>query len=253
MKALSLLTVLIVAGCASSETQVRETIRKNPKIVFDVIEENPEQFIEVVNRAAQKAQAAQYEKQVTERKNRQEEDLKNPKKPKLGPDRRMTGDDSGKIVIVEYADFECPACRMAYDSLKEFKEKNKGQVQFYYKNMPLDFHKMAMPSAQYFEAIRLQDKVKAQKFYDYVFSNQRQLASEGFLMKAAKQAGADLARLEKDLKSESLEKLIQEDMDEFQKFGFTGTPALIINGVAVSGAPSVEELERIARMTLKEK
>src|SRR5262245_26683301 len=107
------LTVGAFSGCASSETSIRNAVKKDPKIVFDVIEENPEQFIDVVNRAAQKAQQMQYEKQIAQMKGEQERDLKNPKKPKLNAARRLVGDDSGKIVIVEYADFQCPACRMA--------------------------------------------------------------------------------------------------------------------------------------------
>jgi protein-disulfide isomerase len=241
----------IMTGCASSENQIREAVRKNPKIIFDTIEENPEQFIEVVNRAAQKAQQKQYEKQIADLKTEQENDLKSPKKPQLSADRRLAGTDDGKIVVVEYADFQCPACRMAYDSLKQFKEKHKGQIQFYYKNMPLDFHKMAMPSALYFEAIRLQDKSKALKFYDYVFENQSQLSDEGFLKKAAAVVGANLKKLEADIKSDAVKRTIEWDMSEFQKFGFTGTPVVLINGVALNGAQKIEELERVAQLTLE--
>ncbi len=240
-----------LAGCATNDAQIREAIKKDPKIVFDLIEENPEQFIEVVNRAAQKAQQAQYQKQISEMKKNQEEDLKNPKQAKLSDDRRMSGDQSGKIVLVEYADFQCPACRMAYDSLKKFKEKHKNEVQFYFKNMPLDFHKMAMPAAQYFEAIRLQDPKKAEKFYNIVFENQKELMTDGFLKKMAKQVGADVAKVEKDSKSEKVRKIIEEDMKEFENFRFTGTPVVILNGVALNGAPRVDDLERITEMTLK--
>ncbi len=238
-----------LVGCASSETQIREAIKKNPKIVFDAIEENPEQFMIVVNRAAQNAQLKQYEKQASEMRSEQERDLKNPKHPSLSASRRLDGEDSSKIVMVEYADFQCPACRMAYDSIKLFKEKHKGQVQFYYKNMPLDFHKMAYPSALYFEAIRLQDKAKAMKFYDYVFENQRQMTDEALLKKAASHVGANLKKLSADIKSDIVKKIIDEDANEFQKFGFTGTPVLILNGVALNGAQKVEELERIANLT----
>ncbi len=248
---LSLLTLsLIAAGCVSSEDRIREAVRKNPKVIFDAIEENPEQFIDVVNRAAQKAQLSQYEKQMAAAKAEQESDLKKPKRPQLSDDRRLFGSAAGKIIVVEYADFQCPACRMAYDSLKKFKEKHKDEIQFYYKNMPLDFHKMAYPAAQYFEAIRIQGKDKAFKFYEFVFENQSQLAEENFLKRAAKIAGADLKRLEADIKSDQVKRSIAWDISEFQNFGFTGTPVVIINGVTMNGAQSLEELERVAQLTL---
>lgn len=241
--------LLALVGCATNESQLKEALRKNPKIIFDIIEENPEQFIEVVNRAAQKAQQKQYEKQVSEMKEEQEKDIKNPKKPKLTDDRRLAGDSSSKITIVEYADFQCPACRMAYESLNEFKKKYKGQVQFYYKHMPLDFHKMAFPAALYFESIKVQDTTKAIKFYDLVFENQRQMSDENFLKKTAQAVGADLKRLQQDMKSDKVKQVIEEDMAEFQKFGFTGTPVILINGVALLGAQKIEELERVSKMT----
>lgn len=238
-------------GCASSENQLRQAIKKNPKIIFDAIEDNPELFIEVVNRAAQKAQRSQYEKQLSEMKNEQERDLKNPKQPKLESERRLIGNDSGKIVVVEYADFQCPACRVAHESLKQFKDKYRGQVQFYFKNMPLDFHKMAYPAAQYYEAIFVQDKAKAAQFFDHVFENQREMTDENFLKKAARHVGADLKRVERDLKSDVVKGRIKDDMDEFQGFGFTGTPVLILNGVALHGAQRLEELERVVGLTSK--
>lgn len=241
--------LLALSGCATNESQLKEALKKNPKIIFDVIEENPEQFIEVVNRAAQKVQQKQYEKQISEMKEEQERDIKNPKKPKLTNDRRLSGNSNSKITIVEYADFQCPACRMAYESLSEFKQKYKGQVQFYYKHMPLDFHKMAYPAALYFEAIKVQDTAKAIKFYDFVFENQRQMSDENFLKKTAQNVGADIKKVQQDMKSDKVKQVIEEDMAEFQKFGFTGTPVILINGVALHGAQKIEELERIAKMT----
>lgn len=244
-----LVLAISLAGCATNENQLKETLKKNPKIVFDVIEENPEQFIEVVNRTAQKAQQRQYEKQLSEMKAEQEKELKNPKKPKLSEDRRLVGDANSRITIVEYADFQCPACRMAFDSLEEFKEKHKGKIQFYYKHMPLDFHKMAYPAAQYFEAIKLQDKQKAIKFYDLVFENQRQMSDESFLKRMAQASKVDIKKLQQDLNSEKVKQIIQDDMTEFQNFGFTGTPVILINGVALHGAQKIEELERVAKLT----
>lgn len=236
----------LLTSCALGDRQVHEAIRKNPKIVFDAIEDNPEQFIEVVNRAAQKAQEVQYQKRAEIEKEKQEQDLKNPKKPEIDKHRRMVGNDDGKIVIVEYADFQCPACRMAYSSLKQFKEKYKGQVQFYYKHMPLDFHPMAYPAAVYYEALWLQDKNKANKFYDELFMNQQNL-SENFLKKTAMKVGAQMSKLNADMKSDEVREIIAADMEEFRRFGFSGTPALLMNGVEMDGAQSLAALEALAK------
>src|SRR5688572_9584477 len=99
----------------------------------------------MLNRAAEKAQAGMESRRRQDIQARQERDLKNPRKPKLEASRRLAGSDAGKIVIVEYADFQCPACSMAHSSLKELQRRRPGQVQFYYKNMPLSFHPQALP------------------------------------------------------------------------------------------------------------
>ena len=51
-------------------------------------------------------------------------------------------------------------------------EKYKNKISFIYKHLPLDFHKSAMISAQYYEAIRLQNSEMAFKFHDEIFKNQ---------------------------------------------------------------------------------
>lgn len=249
MKKLIIALLIATVGCTSTETQLQQALKKNPKILFEVIKENPQEFIEVVNIAAQSAQQKSYEMQVAEREKKLEENLKNPKKPQLDPERRLSGNESGKIVLVEFADFQCPACKMGHTELKKFKAKYKDQVQFYYKNLPLDFHEMAYPAAQYFEAVRLQDSVKAQKFYDHLFENQNALSVE-FLKKAVKHVGGDLKKVEKDILSAKVKANIEEDMAEAQKFGLTGTPVVIVNGVVLFGAQKFEELERVLNLTL---
>lgn len=242
---------LMVAACATQESKIADYLKKNPKVIFDVIEDNPEQFIEVVNKAARKAQEIQYSKQNAEIKQQQEAQLKNPLKPELTDSKLLFGSKKAPVVIVEYADFQCPACRMAHESMKQIKEKYKDQVQFYYKNMPLDFHKMAMPAARYFEAVKAIDKDKAEKFFNLVFEQQNQLRDEEFLKKTIKQLGLNQKKISEKLISKEVEEAINSDMNEFQKFGFTGTPVIVVNGVALHGAQPVEELERVIELTKK--
>ena len=238
-----------LSACSTSEKQVTEVIKKNPKIVFDVIEENPQQFIEVVNRAARKAQEGQQQKQLAEAKKQEEEQIKNPMKPELKSTRQLSGAKDGKITIVEYADFQCPACGMAFEALQLIKAKYKDQVRFFFKNMPLDFHKMAAPSSLYFEGIFRQDRAKALKFYEFVFENQNQLRDEDFLKETAKKVGADMKKLETAMASDEVKNLLAADRAEFEKFGFTGTPVIMVNGVAMNGAQPAEEIERMIRLT----
>jgi protein-disulfide isomerase len=244
--------VLAFAGCASNnEKQLAEMLKKNPEILYDVIEQNPAEFLTVLNRAAKKAQEQMYATQMSQQQKEMDEEIKNPKKPAIDDVSRLYGTNKAKITIVEYADFQCPACRVAHQSLKELKKRKGEQIQFHYKHMPLDFHPMAMPAAQYFEAIKMQDPKKAYAFYNYLFENQKQLTDEAFLKKAAAFVKADLRKIALDMRSEKVQKRINEDMAEFQKFGYTGTPVVIINGVSMPGAQPVEQLENMIQRLSK--
>ena len=242
-------SVSLVGACVSGD--IRGTIQENPDIVFDVIEENPERFLEVFNRAADTAKRKHYENRAAANAKRRQEELKNPRSPKLDPARRLSGSDTSDIVVVEYADFQCPACSAAFTGIEKLKEKYGSRVAFYYKNMPLSFHPMAGPAAQYFEAILLQDRVKAAQFHAHVFRNQGSLSSEDFLKKAAKLVGADMGRLAKDIKSVVVTQRIAEDMAEFEKFRFTGTPVVVLSGITLEGAQGLAGLEEVVELTSK--
>ena len=104
-----------------------------------------------------------------------------------------------------------------------------------------------MPAAKYFEAIARQDHTKAQKFHDTMFENQKEMASKGeeYMKSAAKKIGVDMKKLEADLKDATLMKRIDADRAEAEKFGFSGTPGFVINGVSLRGAYPFPEFKKI--------
>lgn len=248
-KILAALPLLILAACA--QTGTKEYIEKHPEVIFKAIEDNPTAFMAAVEKAANQARREQADGRREQMRRQQEEDLKNPKQPKLDARRALTGGPSSEVVIVEYADFQCPACAMARESLKEIKAKYGSKVRFHYKNMPLDFHPAAMPAAQAFEAVRLMKPAKAMAVYDWLFENQKKLSSPDFVNDVARTAGVPLADLKKKMASAEVERLIREDMEEFEKFGFTGTPVVLVNGVALHGAQPAVAVEQVIEATRK--
>ncbi len=244
---------LSFASCAPSTKQLKEAVEKDPSIVFAAIEKDPEQFIEVVNKAAQNAQRKAQEKAVAEEGKKRDDEFNSPLKPTIDEARVIFGPKDAKITIIEYSDFECPYCAKGHATVDEVMKAYPKDVRVVFKHLPLDFHPMAMPAAKYFEAIALQDHSKAEKFYNEIFNNQGDLRSkkEGALKDAAKKVGADLKRLEKDLNSETVTKRIQADMEEARKFNFSGTPGFIINGVSLRGAYPFPEFKAIIDRHLK--
>lgn len=251
LKAFFVCALLFSFGCSPSAEQLKQTLEKNPDILFDVLKQNQEKFVEVVASASQAAKGKQQDLRKKQRQAQREEEFKNPKKPNIDLNRAIIGSKNAPITIVEYSDFQCPYCSRGYKTMKEVKEKYGDKVRIVYKHLPLQFHPLAMPAAKYFEAIALQDKKKAYLFHDQVFENQKKLSSlkEKFLEDIAKGLKVNMVKLKKDMESDVVKKRIADDTAEAKKFGITGTPGFLVNGVSIKGAyPTAEFVKVIGRL-----
>jgi protein-disulfide isomerase len=230
--------VTMLAACAPTEKQVQEVIEKNPKIVFSAIESHPDEFMEVVQKAAQNAQRKSAENQEKKEQARMDEEAKNPLKPEIDPARAFEGPADAPITIVEYSDFQCPYCGRGYTTLQEVLKNYDGKIKFVFKNLPLPMHPLALPAAKRFEALVLQDPKKAFKYHNEVFENQDKLNAGGekFLDSVAKKVGADMKKLKADMDGDKVKARLDADKAEAEKFSFSGTPGFIINGVSIRGA-----------------
>lgn len=227
---------------------MEKTLKDNPEILFNTIKAHPKAFLDTVNEAVELAKAQMADQAM-------EEDFNNRKEPAIEEGRAIFGPKDAPITIVEYSDFQCPFCTRGYHTMNQVEEKYGDKVRIVYKHLPLDTHPQALPAAQYFEAIALQDPKKAEKFHDIIFEKQNELneKKEKFLDQAAKEVGADLAKVKKDIKSKAVNDRINADMEEAQKFGFSGTPGFLVNGVAVRGAYPAEHFTMIIDRLLEEK
>lgn len=172
--------------------------------------------------------------------------------PAIDPGRIVRGRPEALITIVEYTDFQCPYCAFGARTVEEVLARYEGQVRLVVKHVPLQFHPMAKPAAQYFEALSLQSTARAWAFYDRLFENQRALAGgTSFLRKLAGDLGADLQQLDKDLGSPVVNDRLADDLKEVERYRFDGVPAFIINGQVIEGAQPanvfVDVIEAILR------
>ncbi len=253
MKVFKLVTLLALAlglvSCTSEQKfkeQVAKALKDDPKILAEAIEKNPAEIIDALQKAARGAQEAIAKKREEEEKQKLEESFDKPLVAKIRPDEAIRGTKGAPITIVEYSDFECPFSTRGFETVMQLLKQYEAKVQFVFKHLPLSFHEQAMPAAQYYEAIRLQDPKKAFAFHDEIFKNQRKLKNgKAFLDATAKQVGADMARLKKDVDSDAVKARIEEDLKEAQEFGMQGTPGFLVNGVPVRGAYPVDHFTQI--------
>lgn len=255
------LSVLLLASCTSDEKmkqQMAKILKEDPKILTDAIEKHPAEFITALQNAAKNAQESMGKVREDEEKKKLEESFDKPLLAQIRSDESIRGPKDAPLTLVEYSDFECPFCSRGYTTVMDLMKKYPGKIRFIYKHLPLSFHEQAMPAAQYYEAIRLQDEKKAFAFHDEIFSNQPKLKNgTAFLDASAKKVGADLAKLKKDLNSVAVKTRIDEDQKEAASFGMQGTPGFLLNGVPVRGAyPAdyfvtlVDELQKRGKVKL---
>ncbi|MBE8162684.1 MAG: thioredoxin domain-containing protein [Bdellovibrionaceae bacterium] len=223
--------------------------------MFKVIENNPKQFMDSVNKAVRSARAVARKEAEGKKANQKAKEFANPKKPVLGKDRVYFGNPSAPITIVEYSDFQCPYCSKGYRTMKILEKKYGKKLRILYKHLPLDeLHPHARMAARFFEAIGMQSAAKAEKFHDTLFANQSSIRKgKSYLIKVTKQVGANVAKVLKDINSNKVKSRIKADMAEARKFGFGGTPAFVINGVSLAGAYPAPAFISIIEKHLKSK
>ena len=86
--------------------------------------------MEVVQKAAGKAQQKSQEEQAKEEKERVEHELKNPLVADIQDDRASRGSKDAPITIVEYSDFQCPYCQRGYQTTEEVLKKYGDKIRF---------------------------------------------------------------------------------------------------------------------------
>jgi protein-disulfide isomerase len=239
-----MLTSIFIVSCTSNEkmkSQITQILKDDPTVLTQAIEKHPAEFIEALQKAAKNAQEEMGKKREEEEKVKLAESFDKPLMAEIRKDESIRGPKDAPITLVEYSDFECPFCSRGYETVQGLLKKYEGKIRFVYKHLPLSFHEQAMISAKYYEAIRLQDEKKAFAFHDAIFKNQSKLKNGvAFLDATAKQAGADMGKLKKDLNSSAVTSRIEEDVKEAGTFGMQGTPGFLINGIPVRGAYPVE-------------
>jgi protein-disulfide isomerase len=145
----------------------------------------------------------------------------------------IAGNDDATIELVEYGDYECPYCGMAYPIVKDIQQKLGSQVKFIFRNFPLrKIHPNAFAAAVATEAAGLQGKFW--EMHDLVFENQKQLSAEN-IFRLASSIGLDLERFKEDIQEKVLAEKVERDFESGLRSGVNRTPTFFINGEKYNG------------------
>ena len=145
------------------------------------------------------------------------------------------GNMNSKVVLIEYADYQCPGCGSAYPIIKQVVEKYKDKIGYVFRNFPLySSHPNAFAAAAAAEAAGLQGKYW--DMHDKLYENQSAWSSlsgserTDQFVTLATSVGVDGDKLRNELDSPSIKKKIDFDHSIGTKISITGTPSFYING-----------------------
>lgn len=145
----------------------------------------------------------------------------------------IRGNQDAKVTLVEYSDFECPACGQAYPFVEEIYKEFGDKMSFEYKNFPLvSIHKYAVPAAIAAEAADQQGKYW--EMYSKLFENQTVWSKSSNptvnFIQYAEEIGLDVDQFKKHLNSSVIKQSVNHDFTVARDLGLTGTPTFFLNG-----------------------
>lgn len=147
-----------------------------------------------------------------------------------------------EVVIVEYGDFQCPACGSLYPNLRDVKKKyDTSQLRVDFKHFPIrQIHPFAQKAAEAAECARDQDRFW--DMHDLLFDNQRDLRVPS-LKKYAQELELDTEAFNACLDSGAMAPRIEGNFKEGVAANVRATPTMFVNGDKVEGVQSVSSLE----------
>lgn len=156
---------------------------------------------------------------------------------------RMKGNAEAAIKIVEFIDFQCPACAQGAKMLNARIKQHPDKIHLEMKYYPLKMHAHAFLSSRFAEC-----SARQQKFWEYhdkliysqdewskvvnPFPNFQQMAQE---------VGLDLDQLQKCLGDTKIDKIINEHKEEGRSLGVRSTPTYFVNDEMVVGTRDLDK------------
>lgn len=166
-------------------------------------------------------------------------------------DDRMRGNDDAIVTIVEYSDFQCPACKYFYSIMSRLEEEKGGTVRVVFRHFPLPQHVRARLAALAAEAAGAQGKFW--EMHDLLFERQDEWSSDGYeetMVGYAGMIGLDVDVFIADMQRPELAIKIDRDIATGIRQNITGTPTFYLNGSQIQFR-SYEELKQLVESKLK--
>lgn len=154
----------------------------------------------------------------------------------------------GVVELVEFSDFECPACAGAQVLLDSLLDKYDNKLALIYRHFPLE----SIHDSAFVAAVASEVMAKEGLFFEYhdvLFERQDEWTEAddlvGLLASYARELGVDEEVFMAGLESEEYENRVREDMVAGRSLGISATPTFFVNGIKVNTNELESEIEKL--------
>lgn len=169
----------------------------------------------------------------------------------------VEGEGKKGVTLIEYGDYQCPACGEYYQPLKQVFDKYHKDIYFQFRNFPLtQLHQNAFAGARAAEAASMQGKYW--QMHDLLYEGQ-QIWGEAsspinFFNQYATQLGLNINKFKQDYASDQVNNYIRADMSEGNKLGIDSTPTFFLDGKKIeSPNPTLQAFSQVLDAEIAQK
>jgi protein-disulfide isomerase len=169
--------------------------------------------------------------------------------------RHFYGDPNAPVTLVEFGDFNCGYCgKWANETLPLIDEKyiQDGKVRMAYVHYPI-LGPDSMTAAEATECVATLDEGKFWEYHDVLYNNQGIGFTPENLSRLAGEVGVDTAEFEACMADFPDRGSLEDDIRLAQVMGVRGTPAFLVNGIALAGAYPYDDFEEVIEGVLEGK
>lgn len=151
------------------------------------------------------------------------------------------GSKTAPVVLLEFGDFQCPACReLALSALRAARAAHPTDLAIVFHHFPMPYHKFALAASHAAECANRQGRFEA--FYNLIFEIQDSIGHIPFTAMAGRSGVRDLRAFRACMKDSALDAQIRIDYEQAARDGINSTPSLAINGTMLPSNPDTSEL-----------
>ncbi len=171
--------------------------------------------------------------------------------PAIGPLDQIKGNKDAKVSVIEYGDFECPACGSYSPIYDQLIKKYGDKALFAFRNFPLTtIHMDAEAAAEAAEAAGLQEKYW--EMHDALYAQQLSwtllpfgIGLQSYFDKLASSLGLNVAQFDRDMNSQEVRAKIDHDVQSANAAQVDHTPTFFVNLKQIPNPANYDEFSKV--------